>query len=451
MQQYLTQMKVWQACFPAIRLAKHACVGVAHEDKLALVPTKHPNIAYNISMCYLIAFSGGLDSTVLLHHFHEHYGTAGHLRAVHIHHGLHPQADSWALHCQAVCEALKIPLEIIHVKIPKAPKEGLEAAARHARYQAFLSLMNPEDVLVTAHHQNDQAETFLYHALRGSGPRGLAAMPVRKKFGPGWHWRPFLQKARAELEEAARKNHLSWIEDDSNDNTYFDRNFLRHNIFPALQKRWPSVMNNFSRAAELQAELSDFLESQLEPIWAKLPDAIAALKLDKHFTESNALLPLSLLIDLPNALQHWFLRDWIKKNTNLILSKKQSQQIFSEMIKAKQDKQPKRILGDFVLRKFAHALWLTKNTVTDYPIPLKKLLHDVSTKLNLPLEKLEVRQRKGGERFHPEARKHSQHLKKLLNTWRIPPWIRSQLPLIYYEEKLVAVGSYLLYVSKNSK
>ncbi|MCD6046549.1 MAG: tilS [Gammaproteobacteria bacterium] len=389
-------------------------------------------------MNYLIAFSGGLDSTVLLHYFHQHYAQNNRIRAVHIHHGLNPQADEWTLHCQKICENLNIPFEAIHVEIPRNAQKGIEAAARQARYAAFLSVMSEDEILVTAHHQNDQAETFLYHALRGSGPKGLAAMPEWKKFGPGWHWRPFLQKNRHELEIFASEYKLNWIEDDSNHNLHFDRNYLRHEILPRLQSRWPSVTENFARNAEIQAELSEFLDSFLKDLWQQLPQEIDSLNLKPHvYRNGEKILPLSLLGKLAKPLQHWFLRDWIKANTGMTLSKKQLKQIFSEVIEAKQDKQPQLKLACFTLRRFIHALWLVPKTCD---ISHEKVLENVSKQLSLPLNTLEIRPRGGSERFHPQGRAHSQYLKKLFNEWKIPPWQRSQLPLVYYKEKLIAIG-----------
>jgi tRNA(Ile)-lysidine synthase len=390
-------------------------------------------------MNYLIAFSGGLDSTALLHYFHQHYAKNNGIRAVHIHHGLNPLADQWVLHCQKVCENLEIPFEVLYVEIPHDAQEGLEAAARQARYNAFLSILSKDEVLVTAHHQNDQAETFLYHALRGSGPKGLAAMPEWKKFGSGWHWRPFLQKPRRKLEHFAAEYKLQWIEDDSNRNIHFDRNYLRHEILPRLKNRWPSVIESFARNAEIQAELSEFLDSLLENIWQQLPQEIASLNLKPQaFCNGEKILPMSLFENLAKPLQHWFLRDWIKKNTGIVLSKKQLKQIFSEVIDAKQDKQPQLPLTThFTLRRYVHALWLVPKLRDISP---QEILKNVSKQLSLPLNTLEIRPRQGGERFHPQGRQHSQYLKKLFNEWKIPPWQRAQYPLVYHKEKLIAVG-----------
>ena len=181
-----------------------------------------------------VAFSGGLDSTVLLHllaHLAKNHSLPA-LSAIHIHHGLQAAADAWPAHCQAICDALGVPLAIVHVHVDAGA--SLEQAARAARYGAFIEATQPGDVMLAAQHRDDQAETVLFRLLRGTGSRGLAAMPTQRPLGRGHLLRPLLDVSRAELEAYAREHRLLWIEDPSNADQQFSRNYLRQQVFPVL-------------------------------------------------------------------------------------------------------------------------------------------------------------------------------------------------------------------------
>ncbi|MEJ5174718.1 tRNA lysidine(34) synthetase TilS, partial [Erwinia sp. MYb416] len=170
------------------------------------------------------------------------------LRAVHIHHGLNPLAESWVTHCQQQCARWQVPLEVVYVRVD-ARQGGIEAAARTARYQAFRQRLRAGETLLTAQHQDDQSETLLLALKRGSGPAGLAAMPQQHRLGEHRHLRPLLTHGRQQLEEWAHQHQLTWIEDDSNSDARYDRNFLRLEVMPMLNARWP----HFSRAVARSA------------------------------------------------------------------------------------------------------------------------------------------------------------------------------------------------------
>jgi tRNA(Ile)-lysidine synthase len=186
-----------------------------------------------------IAFSGGLDSTVLLHLLatRAKIDKLPPLSAIHVHHGLQAAADAWPAHCQFVCDALGVPLRVIRVQVQQGA--SLERAARDARYQAFAEVTGAGELLVTGQHRDDQAETLLFRLLRGAGVRGLAAMPAQRPLADGYLVRPLLDVSRAELEAYAREHQLTWIEDPSNADPRFSRNYLRHHVFPRLTERWP--------------------------------------------------------------------------------------------------------------------------------------------------------------------------------------------------------------------
>ena len=217
---------------------------------------------------YWVAYSGGCDSTVLLHALAALRDQLPvELHALHVNHNLHEAAPTWAAHCRAVCETLAIPLTEVNVDARAAKGESPEAAARAARYCIFTDVLKAGDGLLLAHHRDDQAETLLLQLLRGSGPRGLAAMPAHRPQGAGWLGRPLLSFSRQELCRYAEAEKLQWIDDPSNFDTDFDRNFLRQRVLPLLQERWPAAATTLGRAAEHQAEAAELLHQLAEEDW----------------------------------------------------------------------------------------------------------------------------------------------------------------------------------------
>lgn len=216
------------------------------------------------SQSILVAFSGGLDSTVLLHQLVQwralHPDVA--LRAIHIHHGLSPYADSWVQHCESVCAQWQVSLVVERVHL-EDDGLGIEAQARRARYQAFAQTLLPGEVLMTAQHLDDQCETFLLALKRGSGPAGLSAMGESSPFAGTQLIRPLLAQTREALEAWARQHELCWIEDESNQDDTYDRNFLRLRVTPLLQQRWPHFAQAVARSAALCAEQESLLDELL--------------------------------------------------------------------------------------------------------------------------------------------------------------------------------------------
>jgi tRNA(Ile)-lysidine synthase len=188
----------------------------------------------------LVGYSGGLDSSVLLHLLADDADARRNgLRAIHVHHGLHPDADAWAAHCERECAALGLPLQVVRVEVDRDSGLGIEGAAREARHRAFAEALRDGEILALAHHRDDQAETFLLRALRGSGVDGLASMRPWRAHAPGWSWRPLLDIARDALRDHAATHGVRWIDDPGNNEAAFDRNFLRNEVMPLLRQRWP--------------------------------------------------------------------------------------------------------------------------------------------------------------------------------------------------------------------
>ncbi len=219
---------------------------------------------------FLVAYSGGMDSHVLLHALAQLRpqlpGIA--VRAVHVEHGLHPQSAQWARHCMTVCAQLDIACEVRAVDARAPDGVSPEAAARAARYAALAEAVPCGGILLTAHHQDDQAETLLLQLLRGGGPRGLAGMAPVSRFGTAWLARPLLEFSHAALRAYAVTQKLQWVDDSSNVETRFDRNYLRHEIMPGLRRRWPSAGVTLGRAAQHCAEAAELLDGLAQADYA---------------------------------------------------------------------------------------------------------------------------------------------------------------------------------------
>ena len=216
----------------------------------------------------LVAFSGGLDSTLLLvlaaQYAREHSLP---LRALHVHHGLSPHADEWVAHCEAVCQQLAVELLVERVTLARGNGESLEAQARTARYQRLTARMREGEWLLTAHHQDDQLETLLLALKRGAGLRGLAGILPSQPFAGGLLLRPLLDMSRAELAEAAASLPFGWVEDESNQDVSYDRNFLRQTLIPQLKARWPAMAQTAARSMALCAEQEALLDELAESDW----------------------------------------------------------------------------------------------------------------------------------------------------------------------------------------
>ncbi|OIN07746.1 tRNA lysidine(34) synthetase TilS [Oceanisphaera psychrotolerans] len=390
----------------------------------------------------LVAFSGGLDSTVLLAlaaRLARERGLT--IRAVHIAHGLQPAAESWPAHCARVAATLGIHCQTIGVQVALGSRISLEAAAREARYRALAEAMAQGEILLTGHHLDDQAETLLLALKRGAGVAGLAAMPMHKKFGPGQQWRPLLTCSRKVLETFGREQGLSWVEDPSNAADDFDRNFLRNRILPPLLAQWPSFNRTAARSAELCAEQ---MELALELAEQDLPDLL----------NPAGGLSVTGLQALSRARRHNVLRHWLQQH-QIHCSRSQLQAIWQELALARMDAEPEVRLGQRSIRRYQGFLYLPREGARPRPLDsLKagKWLHcgvgqlrlspvtrgaDLITELD-PGE-LQLAFGVAGLRAQPAGRAGSRPLKKLWQEYGIPPWQRPHIPLLMQGTKLVAV------------
>ncbi|SHI10619.1 tRNA(Ile)-lysidine synthase [Ferrimonas marina] len=393
-----------------------------------------------------LGYSGGVDSqlmaTLLARWQSHHPDIPCHL--LHVHHGLSANADSWAEHCQRSAEQLGLAIEIIPVQLNPGPRESVEALARTARYQAFKQRICAQDILLTGHHLDDQAETLLLALKRGSGPKGLSAMPAQQPLGAGRLLRPWLAFERAELEAAARELGLAHIEDDSNQDLRFDRNFLRHQVLPQWQQRWPGVKRSLARSAELCAEQQQLCDELAQQDWQAcvLPGQGLSLTNSEGFSL---------------ARRNNLLRYWLALQDALLPSRVQLAQL-QDFWTARPDSQPQLDWGEWSVRRYQQGLYLLAKAPPVLPTqevfgpdPLangehwKLVSRDSGPRLSLPqgLSGLTVCYGLPGSlRLHPVGRNGSRPLKKLWQEYGVPPWQRDRVAMLCYHDRPIAALGY---------
>ncbi|MDR0806158.1 MAG: tRNA lysidine(34) synthetase TilS [Enterobacteriaceae bacterium] len=393
----------------------------------------------------LVGFSGGIDSSVLLHVLvslrAQQYPDLQ-LRAVYIHHGLSRHAQAWAEHCQAQCSKWQVELQVVHVHVDPS-ESGIEAAARQARYQAISDLMNDDEILVTAQHQDDQCETFLLALKRGSGPAGLSAMPERMPFGVHQQVRPMLDISRPQIEVYAKEHRLTWVDDESNIDDRYERNFFRLRVLPVIQQRWQHFPRMVARSASLCAEQENLLDELLNPL-------LATLIFDDGAIDINGLQAFSA------AKRRAILRRWFSQQHVTMPSQEQLEKLWHEVALSKPDAEPELQLDNYQVRRYRQRLYLLPSMQPLDTVSLEwngrsvLLLPDKLGQLKLADSGIAVRAPKNNEkvsvRFSASGslnlrivgRSHSRTLKKLWQELQVPTWQRQRTPLLFYGETLIA-------------
>lgn len=391
----------------------------------------------------LVAFSGGLDSTVLLHQLvtlRENIAPDLQLRAMHIHHGISANADKWVAHCEQLCTRWNVPLRVARVRLADDGK-GIEAQARAARYQALTHELRPGEALLTAQHLDDQCETFLLALKRGSGPAGLAAMPARLDFAGTVLLRPLLGQSRETLEAWARLHRLTWIEDESNQDDAYDRNFLRLRVLPVLQQRWPHFARSVARSAELCGEQEALLDELLA-------EQLAALLLEEG---ALRIAPLASLSETRRAA---LLRRWFTIHKAPMPSRAALRRLWDEVASSRDDANPRLKFGDYEVRRFQGALyWVPSaseqgDTVLRWAAPYAPLVLPAglgtlafaakgqAVRAPRSDESVTIRFKAGGT-HHIVGRDRGRSLKKIWQELQIPSWRRNTTPLVFYDEQLI--------------
>ncbi len=397
---------------------------------------------------WFVAYSGGMDSSVLLHLLYEIQKILPNLKlsAIHINHQLNPQADAWEKHCLWQCEQYQIPCVTTKIQVERGSGESLEAAARATRYLALQQRISKDAILCTAHHQRDQAETFLLQALRGAGVKGLASMPVVTPCGLGYLARPLLRCGYDAVLAYARENQLTWVEDDSNQNMALRRNALRHQVFPVIQQHWPAYSKTLARSAQLCAQVQtvlDFYMSQeLENCRGHTIDSLSCKK----------------LLSLPDDILRACLRAWIAKQGFSLPSHRLLQKIVTDVLLASAQTNPLLSWVGCEIRRYHDQLYIMR------PLPSRvcqAVPWQLSMTCALPLgvlqthrclgaglapkfadEPLTIAFRRGGEKilFHNQH----QRVKNLLRSLGVLPWLREFIPFIYLRDDLLAIGDIII-------
>jgi tRNA(Ile)-lysidine synthase len=396
-----------------------------------------------------VAYSGGVDSHALLHALANlRPGLPFRVAAVHVNHGLQAGAGAWDEHCRAVCAELDVHYVSLQVDGRPAAGESREAAARTARYAVLKTWLPQRQYLLTAQHQDDQAETLLLQLLRGSGVKGLASMPRLAPFGGGYLLRPLLGCTHGVLLDYARANGLVWVDDPSNEDVSLDRNYLRHQMLPLLRLRWPSLSATLSRSARHCAEAALIL------------DDLASQDLKTLVDEPKDTLPVSGLRRLSLARQRNVLRHWLMDRGGTLPSEAVLARIVNDILDSRRDAEACVRWGSCELRRYRDRLYLLPR-VSGQDTPASLDWRPEQT-LELPQAggvlsaiyrmgsgvrvaallgaHVRVSWRRGGERCRPAGRRHHQALKKLFQESGIPPWERGRIPLVYIGAELAAVG-----------
>lgn len=425
----------------------------------------------------VVALSGGLDSMVLLELCHQTRlqwacWFDGGLRALHVHHGLSINADDWLEYCRAACDQRAVPIVTARagllLKHHRDNGDSLEEAARHARYAIFENNLSTDDVLLMAHHQDDQAETVLMHLLRGSGSRGLSGIPVHRSLGQSQLWRPFLASengiCRADLQVYAVQAGLQWIDDESNNDLSLSRNFLRHQVMPVLRQEWPALAATLSRTAALQADNEALLQM------------LAEQYLRPHQDTEEVSLDIVALRQQPVAMQSLVLRHWLYQASNIWPDSQSVRTLREEVLLAADDAAPLLQWQGREIRRFRQRLYLMWPREAHVPAPDGGFLWQPAPDGRLPalvlpgngtLRLIQVRQ---GGMYLPQTlchvlyRHYSRHdlsaeenllsgnfdcalagrprrsLKKILQESDLPPWDRSRVPLIFIGDRLAWIA-----------
>jgi len=414
---------------------------------------------------YLIALSGGLDSVALLQFvvpFLLHQCKS--VEVVHVHHGLSENADEWAAHCQMLCEQVQVRCHIECVSVISAG-EGIESAARKARYQAFRKYMRVGAILLQGHHMNDQAETVLMRMMRGAGPEGLSGIPRMRAFAEGYVFRPWLSLSRELLESEMAKQSLSWIEDESNADLSFDRNFIRHEILPRLLSRHSNSLQALAHVAGRAKDAQSFMVSWCQQ---QMPSLMS-----NQYADEQAI-NLSVLVTYNDQEQRLLLRYWLDLFKVNHPAEKIFSRVWSEIIDAKSDAQPEVRWQSYRIRRFNGCLFFldavqVNKDMFDLPVDLQS--GKLPYKCVLPVGTLfidvvdwddshfqaakpsvgcvcfvrppavdeiaVVRSRLGGEAITLQGNEHATSLKKVMQSHKVLPWKRARLPLLFYNNTLV--------------
>ena len=398
----------------------------------------------------IIGYSGGVDSHVLLHLIANLSEFKDKVTAVYIHHGLQACADDWAVHCQQIAYDLNVKFKVVRVNARATAGQSPEEAARSARYQAFKEILTENDILLFAQHRNDQLETVLLQLFRGAGLKGLSGMPAVIEFSSGMLIRPLLDVNQEDITKYAQRHNLQWIEDPSNQDVRFDRNYLRQKIIPLLEQRWPGIDTTVSRVAvncsQAQAALS----------------AGAQMKMSLLYEPDLQCLSVAGLLEHDDLTQQWVIREWMNHLGARMPTQKVMTAILQDVLLARQEANPVVRHDGYNIQRYRDGLymvleqkkpdlsqivnWTEQHDSLSLP-DNGKLIPRSDAKQGIAKQvwqqgNIQVKYRQGGEKIALANRTGRHSLKKLYQEEAVAPWLRDIIPLIYVNGELAAIASY---------
>jgi len=416
------------------RVAGNFSVGKLAE-RLAVLPP---------SSRFWVGYSGGADSTALLFALSElREQLAAEVRAVHFNHGLQAAASDWESHCRFFCAQRNIPLQVKRLELNAPPGQSFEDQARTRRYAAIEQLLDEDDLYLTAHHADDNAETFLINLMRGSGIEGLAAIPSMRKIGKGWVARPLLEFRRSDLELFLRQRNLPWLEDPSNRDPTFDRNYLRNDVIPALENRWPGMVPRLNQTARHARNFTTVLNGLLTKQYGDL--------IQDDFT-----LSLESFMSLEIELQATLIRHWLRDQDIVSPPRQRLQEFLTQINTAvRADNRPEIQWADWLIKRHGRLLWLHRAA---YPnlCPERRWVSGSCIDLGADFGQICVsgkaktlpdgwvigpRKKEARMILHPGGPRRK--LKEIMRQCGLPPWLRTALPVLYWHGEVAAFGDWL--------
>lgn len=396
---------------------------------------------------YWVGFSGGADSTALLEALHEiRDRLTAPLEAVHFDHGLQRSSADWAEHCRSFCLQRELPFRSIRLDLAPGDRtdrsDSPEELARNGRYRAIEGLLGDNELYLTAHHAEDQAETLLLNLMRGSGVEGLAGIPALRGLGRGWVARPVLDVHRSDLVEFLEKRSIGWLEDPSNDDDRFDRNFLRNDVIPLLERRWPGLSRRLARTARnaraSATALADFIENQSGDL------------LGDRFR-----MPACRLLEFDEGMQALVLRQWLRRHEVPVLPEARLLTFLEQLADARPGTQAEVQWADWMMKRYRNDLWLHRREPYQacaekrWTTGMRIELGPDSGQFRLLGPKTEippgwrVGSRQAGDRIRPVHGGPSRKLKMLFQATSVPPWLRLGIPVLYWDDEPVALGDWI--------
>lgn len=393
---------------------------------------------------YWVGFSGGADSTAMLQALYEcRDELPAPIHALHFHHGLQQEASAWQEHCRDFCNQRDIPYQAERLVITPGGKTSLEEESRNCRYRAVAGILGEGEMYLTAHHAEDQAETLFLNLMRGSGIEGLAGIPPLRNLEHGWVGRPLLDCRREDLVAFLEERSIGWQEDPSNQDRTFDRNYLRQELFPLLEKRWPGITRRLTRTARnariSSSAMSMFIETQ-----------------SGELLRDRMRMPVHKLLVLSNEMQTLILRQWLRRHEIPVLPESRLREFLSQLRESHGDTLPEVQWGDWMIKHYGHDLWMHRRKPflacpeTEWHNGMELDLGPDSGTMKLHGEPSDippgwvVGSRRAGDRIRTVEGSPSRKIKHFFQSSAIPPWLRQGIPVLFWDDEPVALGDWII-------